>query len=215
MDQTHVVLGGEVRGMTAGTVPTAEPTHARSARWDALTATISETVFTRQVRYFVAICSFAAGLLHLLAMTSHSGHHPTLGRAFLMVGVLQIVWAALLLLPTSRIVVLLGSLGTAAAILLWILSRTKGISWFPGLDEVETIEWRDVVTQFFQLLALAGAVVMLLPASVHRPAGSRLELAPIAVMTVLAMLTLGVLYTATHDYVHDGGGAGHSHTHTH
>jgi hypothetical protein len=205
MDQTHVVLGGEVRGVSAGD---ASP---QSARFDTLTATISETVFTRQVRYFVAICSFAAGLLHLLAMTAHYGSHPTLGRALFMVGVLQIVWAALLLRPTSRLIVGLGALATASWIIVWIYSRTKGISWFPGLDHVEAIEWRDVVTQFFQLLALAGALVLLLPARVHEPAGEKVELAPIAVMIVLAVLSLGVLYTATHDYTHDGGGTEHTH----
>ena len=206
MDQTHVVLGGEVRGVSDDARP-------RSARFDALTSTIPETIFTRQLRYFVAVCSFAAGLLHLLAMTAHYGHHPTLGRAFLMFGVLQIVWAALLVTPTSRLVVLLGAIGTAGAIVAWIFSRSKGISWFPGLEDVEPIEWRDVVTQFFQLLALGGALVMLLPARVHQPAGDKTALAPIAVMIVLAMLSLGVLYTATHDYTHDDGGTEHTHTH--
>src|SRR5262245_37775493 len=128
MDEADVVLGGEVRGMTAGTISTTDHASARNARWDALTATIAETIFTRQVRYFVAICSLAAGLLHLLAMTSHYGHHPTLGRAFLMIGVLQIVWAALLVRPTSRLVVLLGAIGTAGAIAGWMFSRPKGIS---------------------------------------------------------------------------------------
>jgi hypothetical protein len=28
---------------------------------------------------------------------------------------------------------------------------------------------------------------------------------------VLAVLSLGVLYTATHDYTHDGGGTEHTH----
>jgi hypothetical protein len=192
---------------------TGDSAPAESAVSRALLATISETVLTRQVRYLVAICSFAAGLLHLLAMAAHYGHHPTLGRAFLMVGALQIVWAAMLLTPTSRLVVVIGALGTAGVMLVWIFSRTKGISWFPGLEHPEPLEWRDVVTQFFQLLALAGAVLMLLPERVHEPAGGRVELAPIAVMVALAMLTLGVLYVATHDYSHGGSGEGTEHTH--
>jgi hypothetical protein len=198
------VTAQTVTGETAGTDSTVS---------HPLRATISETVLTRQVRYLVAICSFAAGLLHLLAMTAHYGHHPTLGRAFLMVGVLQIVWAAMLLTPTSRLVVIVGALGTAAAILVWIFSRTKGISWFPGLEHPEPIEWRDVVTQFFQLLALAGALVLLLPERVHEPAGDRVELAPVAVMVALAVLSLGVLYVATHDYSHGAPGEGTEHTH--
>jgi hypothetical protein len=176
----------------------------------------AETVFTRQVRYFVAICSFAAGVLHVLAMTAHYGHHPTLGRAFLMVAIAQFVWAGLLITHPTRLVIALGALFTVGSILVWIFSRTTGISWFPGLDEVDPLEWRDVVCQFFQLLAVAGALVLLLPARVHEPAGDRVDVVPIAVMVVLAMLTVGVLYVATHDYTHgEGGGDGHTHTHTH
>jgi hypothetical protein len=164
--------------------------------------TAGETVLVRQIRYFVAICSFAAGLLHILAMVAHVDHHPTVGRAFLATAAVQIVWGALLLIEPRRLVVALGAAATAGAIVVWIFSRTKGISWFPGLADVEPIEWRDVVTQFFQLLAVAGSVVLLLPTSVHKPAGKEIELIPVAVMAVLAMGALAVLYVATHGYVH-------------
>jgi hypothetical protein len=164
--------------------------------------TANETILVRQIRYFVAICSFAAGLLHLLAMVAHANHHPTLGRAFFAIAVFQIVWGVLLLVEPRRIVIALGAFVMAGSIVVWVFSRTKGISWFPGLAEVEPLEWRDVVTQFFQLLAVAGAVVLMLPASVHKPAGDKVEVIPIAIMTVLTMLTLAVLYAATQNYVH-------------
>ncbi|MGQ0825252.1 MAG: hypothetical protein ACT4OX_09545 [Actinomycetota bacterium] len=161
-----------------------------------------ETVLTRQVRYFVAICSFAAGILHLLAMAAHADHHPTVGRAFLATAVLQIIWGGLLLVEPRRIVIAVGAIATAGAITAWVFTRTKGISWFPGFELPEPIEWRDVVTQFFQLLAIAGAVVLLAPAGVHKPAGKQIEFLPIAIMSLLALGTLGVLYGATHGYVH-------------
>ena len=164
--------------------------------------TAGETIFTRQVRYMTAICSFAAGLLHLLAMAAHADHHPTVGRAFLAIAVVQIVWGVLLMIEPRRVFVLLGGLATVGAIVVWVFSRTKGISWFPGLEDVEPLEWRDVVTQFFQLLAVAGAAIVLLPVSVYRTAGKRIELIPIAVFAVLTMTTLAVLYAATYDYVH-------------
>lgn len=171
--------------------------------------TAGETVLIQQTRYFTAICSFSAGVLHLLAMAAHLDHHPTLGRAFLAVGVLQMVWAGLLIAEPRRIFVALGALLTTGSIVVWVFSRTKGISWFPGMEAVEPLEWRDVVTQFFQLLALAGAVLLLLPASVHRPAGKRVDYLPIAIMGLLAIGALAVLYAATHGAVHVEGG----HTH--
>jgi hypothetical protein len=165
--------------------------------------TAGETVLVRQIRYFVAICSFAAGVLHILAMIDHRAE-PTVARSFLAVAAIQIVWGILLIVEPRRLFVLLGALATAGAIVVWIFSRTKGISWFPGLESVESLGWKDVVTQFFQLLALAGAVILLLPASVHQPAGKKIEATPIAIMALLAMLALAVLYSATH-------GVGHTH----
>jgi hypothetical protein len=157
-----------------------------------------ETVLTRQIRYDTAIVSFAAGVLHVLAMFDHDDE-PTLARAFLAVAAIQIVWAVLLLIDPRRVFVVVGALATAGAIAVWVLSRTKGISWFPGLDHVEALGWRDVVTQFFQLLALTGATILLLPAQVHEPArGRRLEVLPIALFALLVIATVAVLYAATH-----------------
>ena len=169
---------------------------------------IEETVLVRQIRYFVAICSFAAGILHMLAMFDHEGE-PALGRGFLAIALAQLLWGVLLIFEPRRIVVILGALVTIGAFVVWVYSRTKGISWYPGLDHVEALGWRDVVTQFYQLLAIAGAVILVLPASVHKPAGRRIEVAPIAVMAVLALGTLGLVYGATHGDVH--GGPGHTH----
>jgi hypothetical protein len=163
--------------------------------------TSGETVLVRQVRYFVAICSFAAALLHIIAMVDHRGE-PTVARAFLAVAAIQVVWGVLMIVDARKLYVLVGALATAGAIVAWVFSRTKGISWFPGLDHVEEFGWKDVVTQFFQLLALAGATVVLLPASVHKPAGKKVEALPIAIMAVLAMLALAVLYSATHGTSH-------------
>jgi hypothetical protein len=161
----------------------------------------SETVFSRQIRYITAICSFGAGLLHVLAMIDHRGS-PTLARSFLAIAAVQVVWGVLLIVDPRKIFVLIGGLATAGAIGVWVFSRTKGISWYPGLDHVEPLGWRDVVTQFYQLLAVAGAAILLLPASAFKPAGKRVEVLPIAVFAVLAMAVMAVLYAATHSGGH-------------
>jgi hypothetical protein len=159
---------------------------------------IFETVLTRQIRYIAATCSLAAGLIHVLAMIDHRSE-PTLSRAFLAVAVFQFVWGVLLLAGARSVIVYgTGAVVAAASIGVWVFSRTKGISWFPGLDHVEALGWRDVVTQFFQLLVVAGTAILMLPASVHKPAGKRIEVAPIAIFVLLTVLTLAVLYGATH-----------------
>ena len=143
---------------TASRISRAAPAGATTAAHPAAatTSTADETVLVQQIRYCVAIWSFAAGLLHVLAMIDHRGE-PTLARGFLAVAVIQIVWGVLLIVDPRRMFVLVGACATAGSIVVWVYSRTKGISWFPGLDHVEELGWRDVVTQFFQLLALAGA----------------------------------------------------------
>jgi hypothetical protein len=172
-----------------------------------------ETIFGRQVRYFTAIMAFGAGVLHFLAMASHIGANPTLGRSFLAVAILQIAWGVVLIVEPRRAFIIAGAVVTVAAMVVWVFSRSKGISWYPGLH-VEPLEWRDVVTQFFQLLAIAGAVVLLLPAGVYKPAaGKKVELLPIAIMSILAIATLGILYIATYDNVHGEGGEGTEHSH--
>ncbi len=161
-----------------------------------------ESVFTQQVRYITAANAFAAAVLHLLAMISHS-HHPTLARAFLAVAVLQIIWGVMLIVQPGRLLYVLGAIGMGLSIAVWAFSCTKGVSWFPGLESVEPLEWRDVVTQFFQLLALAGACLLLVPATAFQPAPQQRDLRPIAAgVIVLAMATLALVYIATRTYVH-------------
>lgn len=179
---------------------------------------MEETALVGQVRWFTAICSFAAGVLHLLAMAAHADHHPAVGRAFLAVAVLQVAWGVLLLVEPRRWIVAAGAVLTAGAMLAWVYTRTKGISWFPGLELPEPIEWRDTVTQFFQVLALAGAAVLLVvPARAHGSEETRRpELLPIGVMALLALTTVGLVYVATHDYAHHDhqpGSADEGHSH--
>ena len=176
-------------------------------------APIFETVLTRQIRYFAGICSLAAGLIHVLAMIDHRSE-PTLSRAFLALAVFQFVWGVLLLAGTRKVIVYgIGAVVAAGSIGVWVFSRTKGISWFPGLDNIEVLGWRDTVTQFFQLLVVAGAAILMLPASVHKPAGKRIEVAPIAIFVLLTVLTLGVLYGATHGVAEHDHAEGTEHTH--
>ena len=108
------------------------------------------------------------------------------------------MWGVLLIVEPRKIFVLIGGLATAGAIVVWVFSRTKGISWFPGLEEVEGLGWRDVVTQFYQLLASrARRSCCSRRARSSRPASASRSL-PIAVFAVFAMAVMAVLYAATH-----------------
>jgi hypothetical protein len=163
-----------------------------------------ESLLAGYVSWFVAICAFGAAALHVVAMVDHVDHHPTLGRAFLTVALLQVAWGALVVRTRSRALLVAGALGTALVSLVWVLSRTKGISWFPGLEEIEPIGWRDLLNETFQLLTIVGVVLLLAPRRLFaaNEGGEHLDRRPIAAMAVVAGLAVAFVYGATHGVAH-------------
>ena len=173
-------------------------------------APIFETVLTRQIRYFAGICSLAAGLIHVLAMIDHRSE-PTLSRTLLALAVFQFVWGVLLLAGARKVIVYgIGAVVAAGSIGVWVFSRTKGISWFPGLDNIEVLGWRDTVTQFFSCSWFRGrdpdaaASVPSLPGSASK--------SPDRDLVLLTVLTLGVLYGAAHGVAERDHAEGAEHT---
>jgi hypothetical protein len=162
-----------------------------------------EPLLAAYVRWFVAICAFGAAALHVVAMVDHVDHHPTLGRAFLTVALLQVAWGAVVVRTRSKALLVIGLLGTTLVSLVWVLSRTKGISWFPGLEEVEPIGWRDLLNEAFQLLTVAGVVLLLAPRRLFAADdGEHVDRRPIVAMAVVAGLAVAFVYGATHGVVH-------------
>jgi hypothetical protein len=106
----------------------------------------------------------------------------------------------------SKVLVVAGIALQAGAIAVWVVSRTKGISWYPGLEEIEPIGWKDFTTQVFQFLAIAAASLLLVPASYFRPAadGEERSPVPIVVMGALAMAAVALVYAANHGVGHHG-----------
>jgi len=163
-----------------------------------------EPAIQHYARAGAAICALAAGAFHLLAMIDHMDHHAAVGRAFLGIAALQVLWAAMLVRSRSRALAVAGIALHVGAIVIWVLSRTQGISWFPGLEAVEPFGWRDVTTQAFQLLAIVGATLLLVPARLFRTPddGETHSPTPIIVMGVLAIATVAWVYAATHGQAH-------------
>jgi len=129
----------------------------------------------------------------------------TLSRAFLATAALQGVWAILVSRDAGRRLLTAGLVGTLGAIGVWFAARTSGISWFPGLELAEPIEWRDLVTQLFQVLVVAGCALVLLPRSWQEPRGERPM--PAGAVVAMALVVLGILaatYVGTYGYVHGG-----------
>jgi hypothetical protein len=192
--------------------PTEEPDAGAPAETESgLPLLDGDTVFTLHLRWFVALCSVAAGVWHVLYAFSHLDHHVVLGQSFIATGIVQIAWAAWLLRGPSRRLIAAGATLAFLSIVVWVFAHSTGISWYPGLEVAEIIGWGDTVTKLFELGLLLGSIVLLLPKSVHREATSgRSNATVVALMFVAIAAILTINYVGAYDPGHPPEG---EHTH--
>ena len=92
----------------------------------------------------------------------------------------------------------------------WVLSRTTGIGFIPGLEDVEAVTFPDAVAVAFEMIVVCSVFVLLRPAkAISAPRG---VMSAVLVPVAVAFLVLGgpaVYAGATLD--HDHSQAGHSH----
>ena len=197
-------MGFEGMDHTDGAVGVLDPEDAKQAvpdpEPDRTDPTAVRRSSRRQVRFITAICSFGAGLLHLLAMIDHRGS-PDPG-ALLPRGRRDPDRVGCRCSSSSRGKHLRADRcdwRPRARSRVWVFSRTKGISWFPGLEAgrgTRLARRRDAVLPTAR--RQRARTIVLLPASVFKPAGKRVEALPIAIFAVFAMAVMAVLYAATH-----------------
>ncbi len=171
----------------------------------------TDSVFTLNLRWFVALCSVAAGLWHILYAFPHIDHHVLLGQSFLATGVLQIAWAAWLIKNPSRQITVIGGIVAFASTVLWVFAHSTGVTWYPGLETPEIIGWGDTVTKWFELFLVLGVIGLLLPKSVFEPATrNRPNIKVVGFMAVAIASVLAVNYVGAYNPEHQTGGV---HTH--
>ena len=119
-----------------------------------------------------ALASIGAGAIHAVAAGAHS-EHRTAVVAFALTAVFQIAWGALVLVRPSRAVALVGVAGNAAAVGGWVLAKTSGISFVTGLDVQEDPQFADTLAAALAVVAVVGALVVLLPELSARLSGRK------------------------------------------
>ena len=107
----------------------------------------------------LAILSLAAGFLHGAVVDAHRGHGIA-SQVFFGVALFQIVWAGLVLGRPTRLVLLAGAAANLIFVLAWVASRTVGIEFIDGFQEVEDVGLTDMVTVLLEGLLVAGAAVL-------------------------------------------------------
>ncbi len=152
------------------------------------------------------LASLGAGAIHAAAIGVHAEHRAA-AVTFVIVAALQLAWGGLALVRTGALVALSGlaiNLGSFAG---WVVAKTAGLWFIPGLDVAEPVQTADGLAA-----GLAMASVLLIGWSLWTSRRHSLATRPPMVMASvgLAGLTVfGMLAAGTH--VHDHGAAGHTH----
>ena len=140
------------------------------------------------IRWWAAFASLGAGLIHLAVVSEHASEWWLYGVFFLVLGVVQIGWAALAmegdLLPVPRLFAAVN----ASIIGLWIVTRTTGLPVGPEPWKAEAVGTADLLC-----CALEAVVVVLLVLAVQRPDVQ--ESAPLT-KTQRRMVAVGALAAA-------------------
>jgi hypothetical protein len=158
-----------------------------------------------------ALASLAAGAIHANCVGAHSGE-TTLAVIFAVTAAAQIGWGALALVRSGRNVSLLGLGVNGAALGGWVLSRTTGIGFIPGLETAENPGFADTVAAVMAGVAILGALLALSRRTL-RIAHPHPVLVGVAGVAVLSLAVPGMVSAGGHNHEHgaDGHGA-HGHT---
>ena len=98
-----------------------------------------------RVLYAAAVLSLLAALIHLWVTPEHFEEWWGYGAFFLVAALAQALYAPLVVVWPTRIVLLLGIGGNLTIVVLYLLTRTVGIPLFgPGAGEVEGVRFIDL-----------------------------------------------------------------------
>ena len=145
--------------------------------------------------FAVALCSAGAAAIHLAVAKMHFDEYTLFGVFFVGSGLAQLVWPLWLLLRRWRPLLVLGALGNGLIVALWAVDRIWGLPLGPEHWKPDPVGFGDSVTAAFELLIVAGCVV-LLGRGRGRPlrgsAATALVLAAAVVTTLSLLSVLGV-----------------------
>jgi hypothetical protein len=109
----------------------------------------------------VALSSAGAGVIHLAVAPNHLREWVPFGVFFLVLGVAQLAWAALVWMLPTRSLLITGAIANAGVVALWLLSRSAGIPIDPEHWSPEAIGFADVVCSAYEALIVVATWTLL------------------------------------------------------
>ena len=137
-------------------------------------------------RLVLAAAAAGAGLIHFAVAPAHLAEYRPLGIAFVVAGVLQLLWAAGLLRRDSVRLLRVGAAGSLVFVGAYLVSRTVGLPFGPAAMQAEPLGTADLVCCGLEVVTALGALAL--------SSSPRLLVRPLRAGTVAvtAALLLGV-----------------------
>jgi hypothetical protein len=139
----------------------------------------------------LAALSIAAAAIHFAVMGGHFAEYVAFGVFFSVVAWSQALWAVGVIALPSRRLLLVGLVGNALVILVWLFSRTTGLPIGPEAGAPEPAAFVDVFSTILEVAIVSGTAVLVLR---ERPTPSMRGL-PVRLGLAVLVITLAVLTT--------------------
>ena len=144
-----------------------------------------------RVLFVAALASAGAAAIHFAVIKMHFAEYTLYGVFFVVVAVGQLVWPVWLLLRRWWPLLVLGALGNAAIVAVWVIDRVGAAPIGPDAKKPPPFGLGDSVASGFEVLLAVACVVALVRRG--RPLRARANLAftlAAAALTTLAFLSV-------------------------
>ena len=140
--------------------------------------------------YSAVILTLGAAAIHFSVVPEHLAEYPPYGIFFVGVAIAQVAVAAAILMTPSRVLFIGAAAGTAAVILLWLVSRSVGLPIAPVPWRSEALGVPDAAAT-----AMEGASCLIFLVLIRRPQGQAARGRVLTTVTTAPAIVLGALAT--------------------
>ena len=109
----------------------------------------------------LALLSAAAGAIHAAVIAEHFREWWLYGTFFAISAAAQLVWTLLILRRPSRSILIVGAIGNAAFVILWLVTRITGLPVGPEPWTPEGFALLDVLASIFEAILVLSTIALL------------------------------------------------------
>jgi FtsP/CotA-like multicopper oxidase with cupredoxin domain len=143
-----------------------------------------------------ALLTLAAAIVHLSAAADHLPEYLPFGVLFLLTGLAQATLALLMVLRPRRAVFLFTGAVAIGCLLVWAVSRTRGLPVGPDPGTPEAVEVPDLLTSLFEVASLPVLAALAIRRPRARRIGRRWLLGAAPLALLLTALTTAAVSAA-------------------